>query len=600
MSLVSQRRAALTLVALCLSLAADGGAAPAQNARAGPPSGARPFVDVAARSGIKFRNYPPVFDPKIRHVNALWANFISPAAVGDFDGDGRDDILFLASRPGQANALYRNRGGMSFEDVTKGSGLEQLNDADNACTVALWFDYDNDGRLDLFVGRFGRSLLFHNRGGGTFEDVTAASGLGRARRNVMAAVAFDYDNNGTLDLLVGGFFADDADLFDLKTTRILPNDGHRADNGGSKALFRNDGRGVFMDVTAEAGISDTGFTTALGHADYDNDGWQDFYVANDFGTDRLFRNRGDGTFEDVTANAIGFDRKKGMNVDFGDYNNDGLLDLYVTNITEPWFRECNMLWLNTGDRMFVDVSQETRTCDTGWGWGAKFFDEDNDGLLDLYVANGFITGSAEGYEADVEHWQSATDRNRALDLSDASLWPAVGGKSFAGHERNCLFRNLGDHVFRNVAAEMSADDMRDGRGVAVADFDDDGAVDVLVTNSNAPPALYRNTPAPGRHWIEFKLTGTRSNRFAVGARVRVVSGQRSQIREVNCGNGYQSQSTFRLHFGLGAAQQVDLVEVRWPGGVVETLKDVAADQLLQIVEGATKQPSPTDARPPTQ
>jgi hypothetical protein len=547
------------------------------------------LTDVTKQAGISFRNYPPVFDAKIRHVNALWANFISDAAIGDFNNDGLDDIFFVSNRVGQENVLYKNRGGMTFENVTKGTGLEQLNDAENVCTTALWFDFNNDGWLDLFVGRFGHSLLFRNNGDGTFSDVTAASGLGKAHRNIISAIAFDYDNDGTLDLLVGGFFADDADLFKLKTTRILPNDGHRASNGGTKALFRNDGTGIFTDVTEKAGIKDTGFTTALGHADYDNDGWQDFYVANDFGPDRLFRNNRDGTFNDVTGQAIGFDRKKGMNVDFGDYNNDGLLDLYVTNITEPWFRECNMLWLNTGEGMFVDVSQEAGTCDTGWGWGAKFFDYDNDGLLDLYVANGFISGGKENYVADVDRWQNAFDREQTLDLSDANVWPPVGDKTFAGHERNCLFHNLGDHVFKNVAAEARADNVLDGRGVALADFNNDGALDVLVTNSNAPPTLYQNSPARNRHWVEFKLTSTRSNRFAIGARVKIVTGQTTQIREVNCGNGYQSQSTFRLHFGLGASAQIDLVEVRWPDGTVETFKRVASDRIIQLTEAADRQ-----------
>ena len=572
------------LILLCFFLSHALQAFP-QRTSSSPDARAHPlFTDITAQSGINFRNYPPLFDQKIRHVNALWANFISPAAVGDFNNDGLDDIFFVSSRAGQENALYRNRGGMTFENVIQGTGLEQLNNAENVCTVALWFDFDNNGWLDLFIGRFGHSLLFRNNADGTFSDVTEASGLGKTHRNLISAVAFDYDNNGTLDLLLGGFFADDADLFNLKTTRILPNDGHRANNGGTKALFRNDGKGVFTDVTAQANIKDTGFTTALGHADYDNDGWQDFYVANDFGTDRLFHNNRDGTFNDVTGQAIGYDRKKGMNVDFGDYNNDGLLDLYVTNITEPWFRECNMLWLNMSDGMFVDVSQETGTCDTGWGWGAKFFDYDNDGLLDLYVANGFISGGKENYVSDVDRWQNAFDKRQTLDLSDAKMWPAVGAKTFAGYERNCLFNNLGDHVFKNVAAQTRTDSILDGRGVALADFDNNGAMDVLVTNSDAPPTLYRNTLVQNRHWVEFKLTGTRSNRFAIGARVKVVTGLTTQIREINCGNGYQSQSTLRLHFGLGAARQIDLVEVRWPNGAVETFKNVAADRLIQLTE----------------
>ncbi|HEV2761864.1 MAG TPA: CRTAC1 family protein [Pyrinomonadaceae bacterium] len=568
---------ALALTAAALLFAQTAGAR-ADDTAAGA------FRDVTNSSGIRFRNFPPLFDPKIRHVNALWANFISSAAVGDFNGDGLDDIFFVASRQGQPNALYENTGRMTFRDVTKSSGLADLNDASNVCTFALWFDYGGDGRPDLFVGRFGRSLLFRNNGDGTFTDVTARSGLGVARRNLLSAVAFDYDSDSDLDLLVAGFFPDDADLFDLKSTRILPNDGHRAFNGGSKALYRNDGDGAFTDVTTAAGVRDTGFTTALGHADYDNDGRQDFYVANDFGPDRLYRNRGDGTFEDVTRRALGLDRKKGMNVDFGDFDNDGNLDIYVTNITEPWFRECNMLWLNMGDGMFVDVSRETGTCDTGWGWGAKFFDFDNDGLLDLYVANGFISAGRENYAETVEGWQRAVEKDQTLDLSDARLWPAVGGRTFAGYERNRLFRNAGGELFHEVGKAAGVDSILDGRGVAVSDFDNDGAVDVLLTNSDAPPVLYRNTARRAGNWVEFTLKGARGNRSAVGARVRIVAAGRAQIREVNCGNGYQSQSSFRVHFGLGAAAKVDLVEVRWPGGGFETYPGVAANRVVELSE----------------
>jgi hypothetical protein len=550
--------------------------------------GSNAFKDVTRAAGLEFHNYPPLFDVKIRHVNSLWANFISDVAVGDFNNDGLDDVFFVGSRPGQQNALYKNNGGMAFENVTKGSGLADLNDEANVCTVALWLDFDNDGWLDLFIGRFGYNLLFRNNGNGAFTNVTNASGLGRTHRNIISAIAFDYDNDGDLDLLIGGFFADDVDLFNLKTTKILPRDGHKATNGGTKALYRNNGHGIFTDVTEEAGIKDTGFTTALGHGDYDNDLRQDFYIANDFGADKLFHNNGDGTFTDATWHAIGIDRRKGMNVDFGDFNNDGYLDIYVTNITEPWFRECNMMWLNLGDGTFIDASQETNTCNTGWGWGAKFFDFDNDAMLDLYVANGFISGSKEDYVSDVNRWQESVEKNQSLDLSDASIWPAVGEKTFSGYERNCLFQNTGGQPFKDVAAAAQVDSVLDGRGVALADFDNNGTMDMLVTNSNAAPILYQNFAGLKKSWVEFKVTGARSNRNGVGTRIKVTTGNVSQIREVNCGNGYQSQSSFRVHFGLGAKTKIDVVEVKWPSGLVEVLKNVAANQIINLTEAATR------------
>lgn len=546
------------------------------------------FEEISTEAGINFRHSPPVFDQKIKHVNALWANFIASGAVGDFNGDGLDDIFLASSRAGVENALYKNRGGLRFENVAKRAGLANLNDADNVCSGALWFDYDNDGRLDLLVLRLGRNLLFKNNGDETFADVTSSSGIGRKHQNAISAIAFDYDRDGDLDLLVGGFFADEVDLFNLTTTRFLPLHGQMADNGGTKTLYRNNGGGTFTDVTRGAGIKDTGFTTALGHGDYDNDGWQDFYVANDFGPDRLYHNNGNGTFTDVTEKDMGLDGRKGMNVEFGDYNNDGKLDIYVTNITEPWFRECNMLWLNWGEDVFVDVSEETGTCDTGWGWGAKFLDFDNDGLLDLYVADGFISAGKEDYAKDVEVWQEPLRRGLTMDFMDANIWPPIGNKSFAGYEANRLFHNEGDHVFREMGKEAGVDSRLDGRGVALADFDNDGATDILVTNSASPPLLYHNLVGRKSNWVEINLKGVRSNRHAIGARVKVVAGALSQIREVNCGNGYQAQSSLRLHFGLGRKTRIDLIEIKWPSGEVERLRNTRANRLLTVPEKAGK------------
>jgi ASPIC/UnbV protein/VCBS repeat protein len=448
---------------------------------------------------------------------------------------------------------------------------------------ALWFDYNNDGWVDLLVLRLGHNLLFKNNRDGTFSDVTATSHLGDKHQNAISAVAFDYDRDGYQDVLVGGFFADDVDLFKLSSTRILPKHGFSADNGGTKTLYHNNGDGTFTDVTAKAGINDTGFTTALGHGDYDNDNWPDFYIANDFGPDRLYRNKGDGTFADVTATVMELDNRKGMNVDFGDYNNDGKLDIYVTNITEPWFRECNMLWLNWGRDLMVDVSQETGTCDTGWGWGAKFVDYDNDGLLDIYVANGFISAGRENYADVVDRWQEPLRKGRTMDFADATIWPPIGNQSFAGYERNHLFHNKGDHVFEDVAAQLGVDSIFDGRGVAVADFDNDGAMDILVTNQNQMPLLYHNLAGRKNNWVEMRLRGA-SHRSAVGARVKVVAAGQSQIREVNCGNGYQSQSSLVVHFGLSRIKNIDLIEVMWPSGRRQQLRNVSPNRLLEIKE----------------
>jgi hypothetical protein len=553
------------------------------------PVNAKPqtvFRDVTERAGVDQRNHPPLFDSRIRHINPLWANFIAGAAAGDFDSDGWEDIFVVSSRQGIPNRLYRNNHDMTFRDVAEPAGLANLNDDQNVCSGALWFDYDNDGKPDLLVLRLGHSALFHNDGDGTFTGVGAKSGIARKRQNSMTAVAFDYDNDGRVDLLIAGYFADDVNLLHLASTRVLPDSDHEASNGGTKTLFRNNGDGTFTDVTVESGLAHNSWTLSLAHGDYDNDGFQDVYFANDWGPDKLFHNNRDGTFTDVTAKAIGTDGKHGMNAEFGDYDNDGFLDIFVTNITESWLFECNMLWHNNRDGTFKDAALET--CDTGWAWAGKFLDFDNDGHLDLYVVNGFISAGKLDYRKDVYKFQRALGRNDDLDILDAKDWPAIGEKTFAGYEHKALFHNQRNGTFREMAAAAGVDNLRDGRGIAVADFDNDGRLDMFVTNSNAHPNLYHNEIETSRNFLELELIGTKSNRDAIGARVTIHAGGSAQIREVNCGNGYAAQSGLRLHFGLGSAKQVDRVEIRWPSRTVQVLEHVQAGQVLTVVEPAVR------------
>jgi len=543
---------------------------------------ARLFTDFTARAGIAHRHLRFVADPRVPNIGALWgAVGGAAAAVGDFNGDGFDDIYVTSSREGSLNRLYRNNHGRSFTDVAEAAGVARLNTGHHATTDALWLDYDNDGALDLFVLRLGSNVLFRNTGG-AFTDVTEAAGLGARRMNPFAAVAFDYDNDGDLDLLVGGYFPDEVDLFQVHTTRFLFDALDDAQNGGSKVLYRNNGDGTFTDATALAGIVDTGWTLDIGHGDYDGDGWQDVYIANDFGTDRLLRNDGHGRFVDVTRRAIGRDTKKGMNADFGDYDNDGWLDIYVTNIAEPPLNECNMLWHNSGDGTFLDVAEETGTCDADWGWGAKFVDVDNDGRLDLYVANGLISAGKESY------WNALTQLllRPGFEMTDAAQWPDMAGMSWAGYEQKRLFHNRGADGFAETAVSAGVGNLKDGRGVALLDIENDGALDMFVTNWNQEPILYRNEGRrkTGNNFVGLKLRGTVSNKSAIGARVTATTGGLAQIREVNDGNGYAAQSSFTVHFGLGRARTVDRLEIKWPSGARQVLTNVAANQILTLAE----------------
>jgi hypothetical protein len=546
------------------------------------------FEEIGARARARLLHHTRHFHGAKADILEMFTSGGAAVAVGDYDNDGYDDLFVTDSDAGRTCHLLHNNGDLTFTEVTAEAGVGKGNDEHSIVSDALWFDYDNDGRLDLLVARFGTPILYHNEGNGKFRDVTAQSGLNKFG-NTIAVIAFDYDNDGYLDLLFGNYFKP-VDLFDLKDPHVLPDNLDQATNGGGVTLWHNQGNGTFVDVTAKAGLGrHTGWTLDVGHADFDNDGWQDIYLADDYGTDRLFLNNHDGTFREVTAEAIGIDTKKGMNVDVADYDRDGWLDIYVTNITDEYMHECNMLWHNNGvdaagKLTFTDLSRETGTCSTLWGWGAKFGDFDNDGWVDLFAADGLRSAGDRNYIPVLLEMILTPN----IDFSDVNSWPAIGGMSWSGHQKKKLFRNLGGSAFKEIAAEAGVDNDLDGRGVALADFDNDGLLDIYQTNANQPSLLYHNVTSDHGHWLELKLVGTRSNRDAIGARVTIRAGGALLLREVNGGNGYASQSSTRVHVGLGAATRIDEIEVRWPSGRREKLPpgSLPVDHLYYVKEGA--------------
>lgn len=577
-----------SLIAGLAAAASLAAAAPAP-----PVSSEKWFEDVTERSGVARKHTNRAFENPYAEIMAGYTALGAAAAVADFDGDGFEDLFVTDSADGGANLLYRNNGDFTFTEVGAAAGVSAGNDATNATADALWLDYDNDGHPDLFVVRFGQSQLFHNeKNGGAsgasriFREVTQKAGLTRYA-NSITAVAFDYDRDGWIDLFVGNYFQP-VNLFHPDTPRFFPESFETADNGGGVTVWHNQRNGMFRDVTKEAGFALSGWTLDLGHADADQDGDDDLYVACDFGTDRFFVNNGDGTFRDATKEAIGIDTKKGMNADWGDYDNDGWPDVFVTNITDDYMREGNFLWRNNGPGpdggvTFSDVAAETGTRDTGWGWGGKFFDYDNDGWLDLYVVNGWVSAGPESYVPDVFEMIVRP----GVDLADARSWPPMGKKSLSGYQKKKLFHNQNGQIFKDEAPRHGLDATRDGRGVAVADFDNDGRLDLFVANANNLPYLYRNTtPAASLgHWAGFELEGKASNREAVGARLRLTAGGRTLSRFVDGGNGFAAQSSRRVHFGLGRAERIDRLEVLWPSGRRQTLENLPADRWARLVEG---------------
>ena len=538
------------------------------------------FTEVGEHAGVRVPHHTRHYEGKAGDVLRMFTSGGAAAAVGDYDNDGLDDIFVTDSDRGQPNHLYHNNGNFSFTDVAVKAGVDGGNDPLSIVADALWLDYDNDGRQDLLVARFGTPILYHNEGNGKFRDVSKQAGLTKFG-NTIAVIAFDYDNDGFLDIMLGNYFKP-LNLLDLKDPHVLPNDLDNAINGGGVTLWHNTGKGAFVEVTEKAGFGKhTGWTLDLGHGDFNNDGLQDVYLACDYGTDRIFFNNGDGTFRDATEKSIGFDTRKGMNVDVGDYDNDGWLDIYVTNITDEYMKECNMMWHNNHDGTFLDVSKETQTCATLWGWAAKFGDFDNDGWLDLFVVNGLRSAGKENYIPVLMNMIITP----GIDFTDVNNWPSIGQMSWSGYQKKKMFHNVSGQIFREISAEAGVDNDLDGRGIAVSDFNNDGLLDMLQTNADQPALLYRGATEGAGNWVEFRLTGTKSNRDAIGARIKITAGGLTQIREIDGGNGYAGQSMRRAHFGIGAAQKIDSAEIHWPSGKTEKIATTTINAINKIVEG---------------
>jgi enediyne biosynthesis protein E4 len=555
----------LTVLAICGML--PGCSSGRARSSAAPAGAGGLFVDEYPRSGISF-----VLGHGGRTPLNIRETLGHGAAMLDADGDGRLDLLFLG--PDRV-ALYRNRGDWRFADVTAGSGLAQPGYWQGVATG----DVDGDGRVDLYLCGYGVQALYRNLGGGRFADVTAASGLAASGGGVevpwnTSAAFADVDGDGWLDLYVGRyvrFGPGTPQLCDTDQPRVrsvCPPKVYEPQRG---VLFHNQGGKRFRDETQARGLA-TAHGNALGVAfgDEDGDGWPDLAVANDELPGDLFQNRGGGRFANVgAASGTAYDADgrvhAGMGVDWGDMDNDGRLDLAVTT----FWGEADCLYRNDGSGLFHDVAGETELARVGRpyvGFGVKFFDQDNDGDQDLVIANGHVADNAD-----------------RLRRGDRYAQPTL------------LFRNDGGR-FHDITAAAGPAFTRPivGRAVCAGDLDDDGRVDLVITNLEGPPLLLRNRSEPRGHWLEVSLAGAPPNRQAIGARVTVRAGQRVQVREVTTAGSYLSAGDVRLHFGLGArgdatSAAVDEITVRWPSrrgaaAHVTRRRHVAADRRITLSE----------------
>jgi hypothetical protein len=554
------------------------------------------LTESARRAGIDFVHEAPTLDGRLAHIMPQVASMGAAVSIVDVDVDGRPDLYVTNSREDSSNRLYRNRGDGTFEDIAGQLGIANVNRRDTGVSMgAVWGDYDNDGYEDLLLYKWGRSELFHNNGGRSFTPVPTAALPAWA--NINSGVWLDFDRDGLLDFFLGGYYPERVNLWSLADTKMMPASFEYAANGGRKYLYRNLGGGRFEEVSERVGLTSRRWALAAVAADLRGSGYPDLFIANDYGVSELFLNEG-GRFREVGRDAgVGYAPKSGMNASAGDVLNSGRLALYVSNISEEGILlQGNNLWVQKGETpssavpAFENMAGAMGVDLGGWSFGAQFGDLNNDGLLDLYLVNGFVSASqSDSYWYDYSKIAGGNE----IVISDARNWPAMGDRSLGGYQQKRVWINDGGGRFVDVAQMVGVTDRHDGRAVALADLGRRGVLDAIVANQRGPLLLYRNEVAPGRHWIGFALEGgcgadaaaaRCSNRSAIGAQAVVFWNGQKQVQEVSGGSGFCAQNDRQLHFGLGGAAAVEKVVIRWPSGRTTEMSNPATDRVHKVKE----------------
>ncbi len=542
--------------------------------------------EVSHAAGVNFVHQGPTLDPQLNHIMPEVASMGASVSIVDFDRDGWPDIYVTSSKEGTRNALYHNMHDGTFKDVAEEMGVADVNRPGTGVSMgAVWGDYDNDGYEDLLLIKWGKPELFHNDGGHGFTRVTDQAGL-PPWINANTALWFDYDGDGLLDLFIGGYYSEDVDLWHLKNTKMMPDSFEYAKNGGRKYLFHNLGNGKFEEVSEKMGINSRRWALAAVAADLRDTGHPDLFIANDYGVSELYFNDGKRFHEVGEQTGVGFAPKSGMNASFGDILNQGRYSVYVSNISEEGVLiQGNNLWVpkdtSGGNLQYENLARDFGVEIGGWSFGAQFGDLNNDGTLDLYLTNGYVS-----LDRDRSYWYdfSKIAGGHSAIISDAKNWPSMEGRSLSGYQTKHVWLNDGSGKFVDVAQAVGVTDTYDGRAVAFADLWNQGVLDVIVANQRGPLLIYKNTVTPENKWIEFLLEGTKSNRSAIGTKVTVFwSGQR-QVQEVSGGSGFAAQNQRRLHFGLGRASRIEKVVIRWPSGATQTIENPAVNQIHEVKE----------------
>ncbi len=577
------------------------GGVPGVNIKAAMDKYGFALQEVSKQSGINFTHTPPKLDARLDHIMPEIAVMGASVSVADFDRDGWNDIYTCDSKEGGQNHLYRNNHDGTFTDVAAQMGVADLNQkGTGACMGAVWGDYDNDGYEDLLVYKWGRCELFHNDGGKRFTRVTEMAGL-PAWANINSAIWLDYDRDGHLDLLLCGYYPEDVDLWHLKNTRMMPDSFEYATNGGRKYLLHGRGDGTFEDVTAKMGLDSHRWTLAATAADLRGTGYPDIILANDYGVTEYFVNHEGKRFEEagksiLYGDALGRGPKSGMNASVGDILNQGKFAFYVSNISEQGqLLQGNDLWVPDETKPgalphYTNMAHDMGVELGGWSFGAQFGDLNNDGKLDIYLTNGYI--SADRQQTYWYEFSKVAGGNAAI-IGDAANWPPIGNRSHSGYQSKRVWLGDGLGKFTEAAQQVGATDTYDGRAVAFADLWNQGALDVIVANQRGPLLVYKNTVTPQNQWIEFDLQGkgkkekgesgafpAASNASAIGAQILLTWSGQTQIQEIQGGSGFCAQNQRRVHFGLGVKPTLEKAVIRWPSGKVQTLTPTTTPALV--------------------
>lgn len=537
--------------------------------------------ETAEPAGIKHVHQKSQVHPSLKNVEPWLTAVGASAAVVDLDGDGFMDIYLCNSDPNSKNFLYRNNHDGTFTDVAAKYGLAEVN-RPHGCLRPIFFDFDQDGRKDLFLGTTFCPKLYRQTESGIFSDVSNQAGLGKYCGFSVASNVIDFNGDGFPDLVIAGYFPS-VDLQSPTRSNVMHNSIFAANNGGATYLLLNKGNGTFQDSTGSSGIDLHGWVLAVGVYDLNEDGLPDLWFGIDFNKNKVYLNRGQGRFQDISAGLSNELSRSGMGVDFADLDEDGKPFAFISQIFQPQTSvRGNQLFKFKNESELDDQADFRGVLRCGWSWGAKFVDLDNDTRPDLVVGNGFISR-----DPDKDYWFYLDQIYAAngLRLSEARNWHEMANMSLAGFQKDCIYMNRGDHFEPVTKRTAFSDFSLDGRAVSLIDAENKGSMSLVVTNQGQKTPFFKNTQLNSHHWIGFRLFSRNGHPDVYGARVQITLQDGRTLRQQSYyNNGFTAQSDPRIHFGLGDLHQAEKVLITWPGGRTSEFTNLAGGTYHELRE----------------